>query len=253
MNPRGSLFNMKDFTENSPYFSDFYQFFNNLITVKNGSNSENKNPMKVIVITSAVESEGKTTLASYVSITGAVALQDYHLLIDGDMRRPTLHSKFGEKAENGLSEVLLGNKKLPDVIKVVEETPRGALHLITAGKKINNPFQLLTRDSTGQLITNLRNYYSRIIIDSPPIIPVSDTLRLSQLADGVVLVVRAGKTPREVVKRAINILKQARIPLLGVVLNDVGEILPYYYHKRYYHYEYGKSQVRKHKVPNHEK
>ena len=165
-------------------------------------------------------------------------MQDYHLLVDGDFRRPSLHKKFGVKLEDGLSEILTNKKKLPDVIKVIQETPNGALHLITAGRRINNPFQLLTRDSTAQLLDNLSNYYTRIIIDCPPIIPVGDALRFAQIADGVVLVVRAGKTPREVVRRAVKILKQSKSRLLGVVLNDVGEVLPYYYRRKYYAYEY---------------
>ena len=238
MNSRGSLRGIKEYSEHSPYFSDFYQFFNNLISAQNGKEGANGNPPKTILITSAVESEGKTTLASYVSITGALALQDYHLLIDGDLRRPTLHRRFGVKLESGLSDVLTNTKKLPDVIRVIQETPNGALHLITAGKRINNPFQLLTRESTGQLFDNLRNYYKRIIIDCPPIIPVSDAMRFAQIADGVVLVVRAGKTPRQVVKRAVKMLEQSKCQLLGVVLNDVGEVLPYYYRRKYYSYDY---------------
>ena len=90
------------------------------------------------------------------------------------------------------------------------------------------------------VIKELRKYYKMIIIDGPPILPVSDALRMAQIVDGVILVVQAGKTRMDITKRAIELLKEARCNLLGVVLNDVKEVLPYYYHNKNYFYNYEK-------------
>ena len=236
---------IQEYNEHSPYFADFYQFFSNVIHNVNGHSSGKKsfsdvsNSPKVIMVTSAVEKEGKSTLASLLSITGALSTHNFHLLIDGDLHRPNLHNKFGVGLENGLSEALMNKKSLQDVVQV---TPYGSLHLITAGKMVSNPFELLNIDRMKQLFKELGNYYGMIIVDCPPIIPVSDTLKLAQMADGVVLTVKAGKTPREVVKRAIDILKKGRCNLIGIALNDIGEVLPYYYRSKYYKYKYQLSE-----------
>ena len=221
------------YNEDSIYFSNFYHLFSKLVFTSNNG----KTP-KVITITSAVEGEGKTTIAHYLSFTAAVSLRGYYLLIDGDLRKPNLHKLLGVPREKGFSDILLNKGNTSEFIR---RTRLSNLNLITAGKYINNPLILLNNPETKQFINKMTEHYKMIFIDSPPVIPVSDSLRLAQLADGVVLVVKAGKTPREVVKRAIQLLKDAQCNIIGIVLNDVGEVLPYYYQHKYYKYDYQPS------------
>jgi len=223
------------FNEHSPYFRDFYQFFNNIVIYDKIQFPNNGKPCKVIMITSAVEKEGKTTIAALLAITGALSTKNFHLLLDGDLHRPSVHKKFGMQLKGGLTEVLMNKRELHNIVR---RTPFGFLHLITAGSIVSNPFQLLDTVKMKKMLKYLGNYYEMIVVDCPPIIPISDALKLAQLADGVILTVKAGKTPKELVKRTIDILNKSRCPLLGVVLNDVSEVLPYYYNSKYYQYSY---------------
>jgi capsular exopolysaccharide synthesis family protein len=240
-----------EYDTQSPYFADFYQMYVNVLSISDQSNNGNgkltagKNSRRVIMVTSAMEEEGKSTLASYFALTTALSSEGFHILVDGDLRRPTLHKKFDVELKNGMTEILTDQQSVPGAIKSVRQTQNGGLHLLTAGSMIESPFELLTEKKTRELVNYLKDYYERIIIDSPPLIPVSDTLRLAQLVDGVVLVIRAGKTPKEVIKRAVTILQQAKCKLLGVVLNDKGDILPYYYHGSYYRYSYQQTDSEK--------
>jgi len=217
------------YDENSPFFADFYQLYYRIIS------SDKTRRLKTIMITSAIEGEGKSTLASFISYTAALSTQDYYLLIDGDMRRPSLHKIFNLQREHGLSDVLLTNRAL---INMIKKTSNRKLHLITAGVQVKNPFQLLNLEKTKEILNRLQNYYRMIIVDGPPLLPVSDALRFAQIVDGVILVIRTGKTPKTVVKRATDLLKQSGCNLIGVALNDMGEVLPYYYQKKYYRYQY---------------
>ncbi|MBN1543361.1 CpsD/CapB family tyrosine-protein kinase [candidate division KSB1 bacterium] len=217
------------YDENSPYFSDFYQLYSKLIARDFGDGK------KVIMVTSATEGEGKTTVASYLAITSALASSDYFVLIDGDLRKPMLHKRFKLNRDGGLSDILMNKKRLTEVIN---KTPFRNLHLITAGRNDDKPFQLLRLNETKELLDRIRHYYKLILIDGPPIIPVSDSLRLAQIADGVIMVVKAGKTPRTVIKRAIQLLSESGCQMIGVVLNDTQKVLPYYYQHSYYRYEY---------------
>lgn len=218
-----------DYNENSPCFADFYQLFYRIVF------SGGEHAPKTIMVTSAREGEGKSTLASYVSFTAALSTENFHLLVDGDLRRPSVHKIFGVERKEGLSDALMSEKA---VLGMIKKTVNKNLHILTAGRHVAHPLQLLSLDKTKQIFKQLESYYRMIIIDGPPVIPVGDTLRLAQLVDGVILVVRTGKTPRTVVKRAIDMLKSSNCKLLGVALNDLSSVLPYYYQKKYYRYQY---------------
>ncbi len=230
----GLLKGIKEYSEHSSYFADFYRFFDKIT-----NNGKIKNP-KVIMMTSASEGEGKTTLSSYLMITAAMSTQNSYLLVDGDLRRPMVHRRFGVAREYGLTDALTGGKELHQIIR---KTPFQGLHLITAGSIVSNPFQVLSQSRTQRIFDRLRGYYNLIVIDAPPIVPVSDTLKLAQFADGIVLAIMAGKTSRVVVKRAIDLIKEANRPLLGVILNDVVEVLPYYYQRKYYRYPHRTKEI----------
>ncbi len=224
------------FNENVPHFSDFYQLISKLTAVRYGINK------KILMISSATEGEGKTTVASYTAITAALSSQDYYILIDGDLRKSMLHKQFQVKREGGLVDILADEMDLADAIK---QTPYANLHLVTAGTYVKNPFKLLSMLKMKELLIRMRKHYKMIFIDGPPIIPISDTLRLAQLVDGVLLVIKAGRTPRTVLKRAVDLLNETKCPLLGVVLNDTHEVLPYYYHHKYYNYQYEETNKTK--------
>jgi capsular exopolysaccharide synthesis family protein len=215
--------------EKSSSFSNFYQLFNRILFVNDG-----KIP-KIITITSAFESEGKTTVAAYLSSTASLVSQDFYLLIDGDLRRPKLHREFSIENGKGFSDAIITHGEIADIL---HKTNYPNLHLITAGKTVANPMSLLSSDYLVFMMENISDHYRMIFIDGPPVTPVPDSLRLAQISDGVILVVRAGKTPREVVKRAVNLLRERKCNILGIVLNDVGEVLPYYYQNKYYRYSY---------------
>jgi receptor protein-tyrosine kinase len=223
------MFPVNEFSEHSTYFADFYRLFHR-ISMMNGGQSG-----KVVAVTSATAGEGKSTVASFLMVTAALSSHNYYLLVDGDLHRPTVHEKFGCSRVEGLSEILMGER---EVDQVICKTGFRGLHIITAGRAVTNPFQIFSIDKIKETLQKLRSYYDIIIIDGPPLVPVSNALKLAQVADGTILVVKAGQTPREVASHAVKILQDAKLPLWGVILNDTGEVLPYYYQPKYHYNQY---------------
>lgn len=176
-------------------------------------------PPKVILMTSAKKGEGKTTILSNLAVTLA---QAYHktLIIDADMRQSSLSRLFlGTGAGNpGLSELLAGQARLGDVVK---STSIPALDILPAGSPAPNPAELLSSQTMRNLILDLSTRYELILIDSPPVLPVADSLMLSRLVDSVVLVTRSNYTERHAAAEARRRLVRVNARLLGVVLNDV--------------------------------
>jgi Mrp family chromosome partitioning ATPase len=102
--------------------------------------------------------------------------------------------------------------------------------------------ELIDQADLLNIVDELKFYFDFVVIDSPPVIPVSDPLLMGDKVDGVIMVVRAGSTQREVVKRAVDLLKNAAINLYGIVVNDYDDVLPYYYKDRYYSYHYSSPE-----------
>jgi len=229
MKNNSHLVRLEDFTDHSSYFADFYRLFHRISRMNNSQTG------KVLYVTSATAGEGKTTVATFLSITASLSSHKHYLIIDGDLHRPSVHERFGYSRTMGLTELLSGESELTDVIYKTEY--RG-LHVITAGKLVNHPFQLFSLERIREILQMLKKYYEFIIIDGPPLVPVSDSLKLAQVADGTILVVKAGQTPREVAAHAVTILRDADLPIWGVVLNDTGEVLPYYYQPKYHNAHY---------------
>lgn len=190
--------------------------------------------LKSILFTSAITSEGKSTVTSLMSITAAYK-GFKTLLIDCDLRRPSLHRLFAFERQHGMSEVLYNGDEIKSVIK---KTSLDNLDIITAGRAIAHPTELFDSRAIGQMVHELKFYYDYVFVDTPPVIPVSDPMLLAQEMDGAVLVVKAGSTAREVAKRAASILTSSQINLLGVVLNNVKGSLPFYYDYSHYNYDY---------------
>jgi capsular exopolysaccharide synthesis family protein len=188
-----------------------------------------------IMVTSSMIGEGKSLASSLLAITMADLTKAKVGLVDFDLRRPKLNIYFNTILENGVSDVLLGRVGIKDIMR---KTTVPNLSVICAGKLENNPSDILDKSDLGGFIQELRYYFDYVVIDSPPVIPVSDPLLLSSHVDGILMVIRAGTTQREVVQRAVNLMKNAGVKLLGAVLNDFEDVLPYYYKDKYYGYRY---------------
>lgn len=201
--------------------------------------SQPDRPPQVILVTSALPHEGKTTAAVNIGVTLA-QLGDSTLLIDGDLRKPgisrALRISNGESA--GLSSYLAGAALLERV--TVSHPVIDNLHAIPTGPIPPNSADLLSSHRLSEMMAELRKQYKFIVIDSPPIMAATDAVILSAVVDGVLLVVRSGETPKEAFTRTRDLLNSVKSRVLGVILNAVDSRSPdYYYSYRYYPYAYG--------------
>jgi succinoglycan biosynthesis transport protein ExoP len=201
--------------------------------------SQAGHPPQVILVTSALPREGKTTAAANLAVTLA-QLGDRTLLIDADLRKPGVERllNLADGKYAGLSSYLAGVSGLDLVIVPHPAIPN--LVAIPTGPLPPNPADLLSSHKLAEALRQLRSQYKFIVIDSPPIMAATDAVIVSVLADGVLLVVRSGETPKEAFTRARDLLISVKCRLLGVVLNAVDSSAPdYYYSYRYYPYSYG--------------
>lgn len=201
--------------------------------------SQADRPPQVILMTSALPQEGKTTAASNLAITLA-QLGDRTLLLDADLRKPGVRRALNLPTgrELGLSSYLAGVSPLHEVIVPHESIEN--LDAIPTGPIPPNPADLLSSRRMGEAVEELRKQYKFIVIDSPPIMAATDAVILSALTDGVLLVVWSGETPKEAFTRSRDLLSAVKGRLLGVILNAVDSGAPdYYYSYRYYPYSYG--------------
>lgn len=201
--------------------------------------SQPDHPPQVILVTSALPREGKTTAAANLAVTLA-QLGDKTVLVDADLRKPGVGRllNLGTGKYAGLSSYLAGVSTLDLVTVPHPAIPN--LAAIPTGPLPPNPADLLSSHKLADAIAELRTKYKFVVIDSPPIMAATDAVILSVQADGVLLVVRSGETPKEAFTRARDLLISVKSRLLGVVLNAVDASAPdYYYSYRYYPYSYG--------------
>ena len=185
------------------------------------------------LITSSNRGEGKSTIASWLAVTIAQFPKKKVLLVDADLRRPRAHQLFGLKNAVGMKDCLSAEI---DPMEVVKKTEMPNLNVVTAGKMTASPGKLFESETLKEVLNKFTFYYDIVIVDSAPVLAVSDTLFLCSEIECVLLVLLAGVTPREVVKRAHNILQDSRATISGVVLNNASQVLPYYYDYKYYGY-----------------
>jgi polysaccharide biosynthesis transport protein len=201
--------------------------------------SQADHPPQVILVTSALPREGKTTAAVNLAVTLA-QLGDRTLLMDSDLRKPGIRRALnltGGK-EVGLSSYLAGVSTLDEVM--MPHPTINNLVALTTGPVPPSPADLLSSHRMREAITDLRHRFKFVVIDSPPVMAATDAVILSALTDGVLLVVRSGETPKEAFTRTRDLLAAVKCRLLGVVLNAVDSSAPdYYYSYRYYPYAYG--------------
>jgi len=214
--------------------------------------SQADHPPQVILVTSALPREGKTTAAANLAVTLA-QLGDKTVLVDADLRKPgvgrLLNLAGGKYA--GLSSYLAGVSSL-DLVSI----PHPAIPNLVAiptGPLPPNPADLLSSHKLADAIAELRTKFKFIVIDSPPVMAATDAVILSVQADGVLLVVRSGETPKEAFTRTRELLSSVKCRILGVVLNAVDSGAPdYYYSYRYYPYSYGYGPQESADVPHQE-
>ena len=208
--------------------------------------SFSEKPPKKIAVTSPNPAEGKTTTA----INTAIALSQTGaqvLIIDTDMRKPRIHKVFDHDNGVGLSNFLSGHADLGSVIKKTE-IPN--LFYLPSGPIPPNPSELISSNRFKTMVATLEETFDHIIFDSPPVLGFADSMILSSSVDGIVLVVLGGKTPRETLQRAKDVLQQVNAKILGVVINRIDiqrSDYGYYYYR--YHYYYGKEGKTKKELP----
>ncbi|HET7104665.1 MAG TPA: polysaccharide biosynthesis tyrosine autokinase [Terracidiphilus sp.] len=199
-------------------------------------------PPKVIMITSTRPAEGKSTIAALSAITFALNGARV-LLIDADLRRASMHSKFGLGKVDGLSSVLSGKKSAGDVI--VEWRELANLHIMTAGPIPPLPSELLGSQQMDEMLVALRPNYDFIFIDTPPAIAVTDASVLGRLIDAAILIVRYGEAHRHVTQRCVDLLDRSGTHILGATVNAVNLKAPEYseyYGRKFYEY-YGERDL----------
>ncbi|MEO6052082.1 MAG: polysaccharide biosynthesis tyrosine autokinase [Pyrinomonadaceae bacterium] len=191
---------------------------------------------KSLLITSSLPSEGKTTTATNTAIslaqTGAKVL-----IIDADMRRPRLHSIFNVENKVGLSTLLASELADQDVTLSIQQDEKTKLYLLTSGPVPPNPAELVGSEQMASLLRMLQTKFTHIVIDSPPIASFTDGVLIASMVDGVILVVHAGHSSRQVVRRSRQLLQEIGAKVLGVVLNNVNLNTKdnYYYYQSYHH------------------
>lgn len=189
--------------------------------------------VRTMVITSSEPGEGKSTTAGNIALSFAQA-DKKTVIIDCDLRKPSLHKKFKISNITGLSDVLIGKEKVNTAIHSYNEN----LDVITSGKIPPNPAEMLGSKTMERLLEALKEKYDIIILDTAPLQAVTDAQILSIKADGVILVVRAEVTKRESVIQAKNLIEKVGGKILGTVLNGIGNSRGKYY---YYHSSYNEG------------
>ena len=198
---------------------------------------------RTVVVTSSSPGEGKSTTVANFGVVSAQAGSRV-LVVDSDLRRPTLHRIFGLGNARGLSTALLEGLPFADV---AQATAIPNLFVLTSGPLPPNPAELVGAMRMRECLEAATTDFDLVLLDSPPIVSVSDALALSAITDGVVLVIRVGKIPHDVVRRAVVQIESVKGRILGVLMNSVNMKREGYYYDyyRYYHSYYSPTESRR--------
>ncbi len=196
-------------------------------------------PIKTLLVTSPVADEGKTTVA--LNLAAAFALGGLRtLLVEADLRRPSLHKRFAPTGTNGLTTTIVGQVPLEDAVTA---TDTKNLYVLLAGAIPPNPVELLGSEQMAGLLERIAALFDVIVVDSPPVLPVADAATIMAHTDGVIVVARTGKTDRTKLLDATQIVTRAGGRLLGVVLNRQKPSDSPYEYSHYYSYRAEGSSV----------
>jgi capsular exopolysaccharide synthesis family protein len=182
------------------------------------NNAENGRALRAVLITSPNKGDGKSLTAANLALTMAQEFQQRVLLVDADLRRPSIHRLFGITDTPGLSDILMGGATIDDALVAV---PEHGLTILPSGGVPMHPAELLGSAPMRRMLDTLRTRFDRILIDMPPVAPLADVAIASAMADGILMIVRAGVTPRPAIERALSGLDMSKV--LGLVLNDAGD------------------------------
>ena len=183
----------------------------------------------VILVTSPAESEGKTATVANLGVVLADAGERV-AIVSSDLRRPRLGHFLGLNEQTGLTDVLLGRRTLDEVLAVVPAVD--GLSMLATGERPSDPTGMLSSDRLADLLDDLRQRFDVVLVDSPPVLPVTDAVILARAADATLLVVAAGQTRGKDLRRAIETLSLVQATVVGVVLNEVTMSTGYGYRKR---------------------
>lgn len=196
---------------------------------------------QTLLVTSSQPSEGKTTTAVNTALileqTGAKVL-----VIDADMRRPRLHSVFDLDNQRGLSTILASKMGEEEILKTIEHHEESGVDVLTSGAVPPNPAELIGSESMERLMAVLKSHYTHIVFDSPPIASFTDSVLISSLVDGVLLVVHGDRVSRTIVRRSRQVLQEVGAKIFGVVLNNVSMRPNDYNYYKYYGHHYYKAE-----------
>ncbi|HAE62617.1 MAG TPA: capsular biosynthesis protein [Eubacteriaceae bacterium] len=203
--------------------------FRNLRTNVHYTNIDKE--VKLIQVTSSVQGEGKSTITANYAVTVAQSGKKV-LIVDCDLRRPQIHKIFNVSNTNGLSNVLVGDNQMD---KNIKDTKVPNLFILTSGPIPPNPSEMLDSKRMKELILSLKDHFDMILLDSPPIMPVTDGLILSQIVDGTIVIVSLGSTEKDAFKKTMLSLENIGANILGTVINKASSKAGYYVN---YEYEY---------------
>jgi capsular exopolysaccharide synthesis family protein len=188
------------------------------------SHAEGANSLRTVLVTSPQKGEGKSITSANLALTMAQELHRKVVIVEADLRKPSMQQLFGLPPGAGLTEYLSGAVELREVMRFL---PDHNLTVIHAGSAAGNPAELLGSTAMRRLLDALRTRFDRVILDTPPVLPLADVAVLAPLVDGALMVVRAGVTPKPAIENALRAFDSSR--LLGIVLNDSGHEQDYRY------------------------
>ena len=188
-----------------------------------------KRPLKTLVVTSSLHSEGKTVTALNLAMVVAQSTQKPKVLVvDADIRRGRVAKYLGVEQKTGLTEILTGKIDSSEALFHIDMEN---LAFIAAGSVAENPTELLGSDRMKQFLTEMKAQFDLILLDTPPIIAVTDSGIIGALADGILMVIQAGRTQRGMLQRATELLEQAHSKIIGHVLTNIEYHLPEYIYR----------------------
>ncbi len=232
------------YSPKSPVAESYRTLRTNIISKKKSSGS------LALLVTSSGPKEGKSTTASNLAITFA-SMNTKVCLLDLDLRRPTVHTKFDLKKEVGVSDMLIEDDY--DLSKYVKKTDVNNLDVFTSGFIPPNPAELISSNNMDKLLAVLRENYDYIVFDTPPVVAVTDAMILAKKVDMKIIVIRIGKTEKQVFQRTKELFRNVDEAINGVVVNGIYTQKYYskykqnYYYYYYYYYYYGEQAPNKHK------
>jgi len=208
----------------SPVTEQYRKLRTNIQTLKK------EKPIQTMIITSSIHGEGKSITSVNMAICySQEAGKKKVLLIDTDMRRSRVHKYLGIANEMGLADILADDKPIDECLLNIKDIEN--LTVLSAGKTNQNPAELLGSVKFSNLMAALKKRYDYIILDTPPVIPVTDTVLIAPHTDGTLMVVQANRTQKGVIRHSEGMLKQAQAKLLGYILTNIQYHIPAYVYR----------------------